>query len=731
MENKQKKSIDLLAAAAGIEPGYWDTWGRWIEVPHVLKADLLNAIGFDLSSPEAIMDELFQFESRYWRSPLRPATVVWQSALPAAIPLAIPPRPDSRWRLLIEPEGATEISRTFRPSELPIKEIVNTKSGELGLATIQIGDGLPCGYHRVSLFVERSSAPVSQSLLIVAPDCCYLPPELLPEKKVFGIGVQVPSLCSYEDLGAGDLGQLKLAIDAVASWGGSFIGLNPLHAASYRDAGSISPYCPESRACFSPLLINVDDAARFLEIERSAGERDELALAADPLRTPDLIDHLGVWRLKRRVLEGYFDEFKSRDPGGSSSLARKFAVFIEEAHPPIHDYVAFRAIQDSLESKDPSIWGWPVWPAELQERNSPAVERFLEAEERRVDFFLFLQWLVAEQLEATRKQAADRGLTVGLYLDLALGSSAAGADVWARKDLYALEAGLGAPPDLLNVLGQDWGLPPLVPFFLEYAAYGPFIEALRANMRYAGALRIDHFMSLMRLYWVPRGRSAAQGAYIRYPFHELLGILALESQRNRCIVIGEDLGTVPEGLREEMECRSILSYKVLPFMKSAGGGFAPFGDYPRKALVTSGTHDMSTLRGWWQGADIENWQRFGMLRPPLTEEGMLADRKNEKVRLIERLNEKGQYLFDSQSADSPQGFNAAVTTALAGTRSLLQVIQAEDLFNEREQVNVPGTVDQHPNWRRRIPVPVEKWAESEAALEVLSGAREQRKKAIP
>ena len=754
MSDEKEKVVDDLAQAAGIEPGYRDAWGKWVEVPREIKSEILQAIGFDISTAAAAEEELIHFESRYRRSPLRPVTVVWQSALPAAISVTVPLNSPGSWRLSIDPEPGNpesaeseprrRIDLMFNPRDYGQREIITAPSGDQAVLRILIGDGLACGYHRVTLALDQpgtgptgtisseaeasgTGSIVAQSLLIVAPDHCYLPPSLLPENKVFGVGVQIPSLCSHQDLGAGDLGQLRSVIKTVAGWGGSFVGVNPVHAVSYRDAGSISPYSPESRSCFSPLLINIESAAKFLGIERSAAAAEDLIDQAEELRVPDLVNHRGVWQLKRKILQQFFKKFSNDHRSGDSPLGRLFETFCREALPPLIDYVAYRAIQESLEETDPSIWGWPVWPEELRDRHSAAVAARIAAEQERVNFHFFLQWIVDRQLEECSAECRDAGMPIGLYLDLALGSSMASSDIWANRDLYALNASLGAPPDMLNVLGQGWGLPPLVPFFLDYAAYGPLIEAIRANMRYAGAVRIDHFMSLLRLYWIPRGRTPAEGVYLRYPFQDILGILALESQRNQCLIIGEDLGTVPDGLREEMERRSILSYKVLPFIKADDGKFIPPRLYPRKALVASGTHDMATVRGWWQGVDIDNWQRFDLLRPPLTADGMRSDRQQEKAQLVQMLKEEGAGEFDPAAEDVPPGLIAAVTSVLAAAPALLQVVQAEDLFSEREQVNVPGTVDQHPNWRRRIPLPVESWSYSDAALSVIEGLGSRRR----
>jgi (1->4)-alpha-D-glucan 1-alpha-D-glucosylmutase len=303
------------------------------------------------------------------------------------------------------------------------------------------------------------------------------------------------------------------------------------------------------------------------------------------------------------------------------------------------------------------------------------------------------------------------GLAVGLYTDLAVSIDRGGAEAWANQRLYAVGASVGAPPDAFNVEGQQWGLPPLVPSRLVDAGYAPFIATLRANMRHAGALRIDHVMGLMRLFWVPEGRRPAEGAYVHYPFDDLMALLALESERQRCLVIGEDLGTVPDEVRRVLVDNDVLSYRVLLFERDAAGEFKPPGAYPEAALATASTHDLPTLAGWWEARDVE-------LRASL---GLVAndDRRREewtrgedRARLLRALERAG--LLPEGSRADPEAFPTmtpalaeAILAFLATTPSVLEVVQLEDALRVVDQANLPGTVDEHPNWRRRLPLDLE------------------------
>lgn len=280
--------------------------------------------------------------------------------------------------------------------------------------------------------------------------------------------------------------------------------------------------------------------------------------------------------------------------------------------------------------------------------------------------------------------------------------------------MYALEAGIGAPPDDFNLNGQDWGLPPLVPERLRDAAYAPFIATLRHNMRHAGALRIDHVMGLMRLYWVPPGGTPADGTYVSYPLDDLLGILALESQRNRCLVIGEDLGTVPDQVRQALRPLGVLSYRLLYFAREADGAFLRPADYPAQALVAASTHDLPTLRGYWQGHDLDVRRTLDLFPSQEVREQQIVARARDRARLLMALEREGLLppglsVHPVAVPDMTPELAAAIHVLVARTPAKVMMIQPEDVLGQVEQANLPGTTDQHPNWRRKLPLNLEEW----------------------
>jgi 4-alpha-glucanotransferase len=294
-------------------------------------------------------------------------------------------------------------------------------------------------------------------------------------------------------------------------------------------------------------------------------------------------------------------------------------------------------------------------------------------------------------------------MAVGLYRDLAVGADSSGAETWANPGLVVSTAHVGAPPDLFNPAGQDWGLPPFDPHALREQAYAGFIELVRANMRHAGGLRIDHVMALQHLYWIPQGKPASEGVYVKYPLDDMVGILALESQRHRCLVVGEDLGTVPEGFRERMTEAGILSYRVVFFEYAESGGFVGPDDYPPLSLATVGSHDHATLRGWWEARDIDLKDRHG-LDPGAGETKNQRDlRARDKASLLDALKAAGVALPDgfTVTSDYSDELSKAVHLFLARTRSGIAMVQLDDLTDEPDQVNLPATTDQHPNWRRK------------------------------
>jgi (1->4)-alpha-D-glucan 1-alpha-D-glucosylmutase len=442
------------------------------------------------------------------------------------------------------------------------------------------------------------------------------------------------------------------------------------------------------------------------------------------------------------VLELIFARFSARANAGSEE-ARRFARWQREAGETLERFCTYQALHEHFLKQDAGLWGWPVWPQEYRTPDSPQVAAFVRTHRNRIDLFAWLQWQCERQLEAAGTHAWNLGLGVGVYQDLAVSVDRAGAETWAFQDLYAADVSVGAPPDDFSLQGQNWGLPPMVPHRLQELCYEPFIALLRANMRAAGALRIDHAMGLMRLFWIPPNAPAAEGTYVQYPLRDLLAILALESQRNQCLIIGEDLGTVPDELHAALAPLGVLSYRLLLFEKEGDGSYKLPEQYPRQALVAPSTHDLPTLAGFWVGHDLEVRARLGMFPSESDRSERLVRRAEERVRLLLAL-ERTQLLPEGMTVHpvgapemNPQ-LALAIFKYLARTPSQVMVIQPEDIFGVLDQINLPGTTEQHPNWRRKLPLNIEQWlddarlpATAEALREERGGRLAPREDAVP
>jgi len=346
----------------------------------------------------------------------------------------------------------------------------------------------------------------------------------------------------------------------------------------------------------------------------------------------------------------------------------------------------------------------------MRDPRSPQVAAFAAAHRDRIEFFQFLQWQADCQLSAATRTGRQAGLSIGLYRDLAVGADPNGAEAWADQELVAPGASIGAPPDALSRAGQNWGLAPVNPLVLRRQGFAPFIASLRANMRHAAVLRIDHVMSLSRLYWIPSGMAAKAGAYVNYPFNELVRLVALESWQQGCAVVGEDLGTVPEGFRDAMRSANVLSYRIFVFERSSDGAFLPPSQYPALAAASAATHDIATLKGFWVGTDIAWRRRLGLYPGERAAEAELAERRRDRRLMLDALVAEGlmapaqigELLPDGKEPVYTSELGEAILAYLGRSNARLMLVQLEDVLSEAEQANLPGTTDAHPNWRRHL-----------------------------
>lgn len=541
---------------------------------------------------------------------------------------------------------------------------------------------------------------------------CFLPDWLEPGR-AWGLSVQLYGVRSTRNLGIGDLEDLARLAEAFADWGADFIGVNPLHALFSAEPERASPYSPSSRRFLNPI---------YIAVERVAGVNlsDEGRSAAATLRQNEFVDYAGVAELKAAILSQAFARLRE---------SPEFEAFCAAEGDELHRFAVFEALSEHYAENGRGA-GWQSWSEEMQDVGSPAVAAFAEQHGSRVAYHKWLQWLATRQLAEAQARAIAAGMRVGIYLDLAVGVSPNGAAAWSDRALFAARAHIGAPPDMFNHLGQDWGLAPMKPANLIARAYAPFAREVRSAMRHAGAVRLDHVMGLARLYWLPAGTDARDGGYVRYPLRALLDVLGRCSQKERCIVIGEDLGTVPPGFRDIMAAHNVLSYRVLYFERREEGRFIEPHRYPALALACVATHDLPPLRGWWEMGDVAARKVCGIFENAQAEQNARGERSWAKQRMAQALYETGAldraFHFDIQSPCLPEEVFIAAHRFMARTSSKLIALQLEDLAGASEMVNLPGTDHQHSNWRRKLPVSIEALATVEALTRTVEAVAHER-----
>ena len=541
---------------------------------------------------------------------------------------------------------------------------------------------------------------------------------------MWGPAVQLYALRSPRNWGMGDFGDLRQLVGDWAALGADIVGLNPLHALFLDDPARASPYSPSTRQWLNALYLEVEAIEDFAE----CGEARRLVQAPGfqarlaQLRASQLVDYAGVAAAKLEVLERLYAYFRARHLETDSPSGRAFREFQARGGAALRRHALFEALQASHRAADPAVRGWQGWRAEYRDPDGEAVARFAREQVVRIEFYEYLQWQAERQLSEAGECRASRQLGVGLYLDLAVSVDGAGSDAWSNQRGYAPGVGIGAPPDDFSPQGQDWGLPPLRPDRLRAQHYAPLRQALARGMRAAGALRIDHVMGLLRLFWVPAGAAARDGAYVHYRMDEQLAIVALESHRNRCLVIGEDLGTVPDEARRQLAQLGALSCRLLYFERRHDGEFRPGAEYPPEALVAVGSHDLPTLAGWWAGRDLEWWRDLGLCPAGEPYERRRAERARDRLRLVQALQREGLLSPDpGAEAVAAQPLDPAVAEAaqafLAASPAQVMMVQLEDVLGVAEQANLPGTTEAHPNWRRKLPATLEALREDPRVVE--------------
>jgi 4-alpha-glucanotransferase len=539
--------------------------------------------------------------------------------------------------------------------------------------------------------------------LAVAPKRCFAFRDIGNGERLWGVAVQLYGLRHTGDGGIGNTAGLSAFAARAAKYGPAAIALGPTHAMFSADLSRYGPYSPSNRLLLNPLYADpgtVFDAAQIDNAIQALGLAEKLT----SLEAADLIDWPSCAGAKLAVLRWLFDNVRNEN---QRSTCEAVAVFRRDRGDVLEKHALFEVLHAARLADDPRCWNWRRWPKEWQDPGSAAVRDFAAANADEIRFHVFLQWLTDRSLAAAQAHSRAVGMKIGLIADLAVGTEAGGSYAWSCQRDLVMGLNVGAPPDLFNPRGQDWGLTAFSPRALAVRGFGPFIATLRAVLRNAGGIRIDHAMGLQRLWLVPEGASPADGAYLTYPVRDLVRLIKLESSRSRAIVIGEDLGTVPKGFDQILAEAGIDGMRVLWFERD-GEEFRGLPAWPPDAAAMTSTHDLPTVAGWWRGTDIEARAQFGSLgsvADARTKENAIAQRRGrsrDRRHLWAAFRDAGVVCNQDVPEDDAEAVDAAIRF-VAATPANLALIPLEDMLGLPDQPNLPGTVDQHPNWRRRYP----------------------------
>src|ERR1035437_1325440 len=702
--------LDRAASWFGIDGGFWDIFGNYHTTSVAAKQAILRALGVAADSAADLEQALVALARNEWERLLPPAVVAGEAG-PVELPLHVPAEQlGARARFVVRREDGESSEFELSLWELPQVASVGMDGRTWVRVQAMLPMQLPLGYHEVSVSVGGSQA---STRCIVTPERAYMDPHLGRGGRAAGVAVSLYGVRSERNWGCGDFHDLRGGIGwGAEELGASFVSLNPLHAIHNRRPFNTSPYLPNSIFYQNFLYLDVEGMEDFERCRRARALREtaEVAREIEELRATRYVEYERVSALKLRFLKLGFAQFL-RERRNGSARARAFEAFREREGDLLERYATYCALDEELHRRNADLWMWTDWPAPYQDPDSAETRAFRQKRWRRVMFYQYLQWQIDLQLAGAQQWARDRHLSIGLYHDLALATDRFGSDLWAHRPFYVAGCRVGSPPDDFSPKGQDWAFPPPNSARHREDGYRLFAESIRKNCRHGGALRIDHGMGPFPLFWIRDGVEATEGAYVLERNHDFVRILALESVRNRVVVVGEDLGTVDPAIRETLARFGILSYRLFYFEKNERGEFRRSDEYPVQSLVSSTTHDLATLAGVWVGADIEARRRAGMIHEP-SYRSQIESRARDKQKMLNVLSETG--LLPSgrprSTADYPElsgELHNAIVGFLALTPSQLLAINQEDLTTELEQQNLPGTTWQYPNWGGKMRFTIE------------------------
>lgn len=731
--------LQKIAEKAGVASEYVDKMGKThLTIDEVRKFFLKN-MDYACDSENEMRESLDSLDNYAWLNGFDDVNSFFENQEDFSISLRIEKKLlNSSAKYVLKNEAGEIVEKqTISLKDLLGLESKNIEGKEYSHLRYVFFNDLECGYYTLCLEVEEK---LLKTTVIMAQKQAYLPQFIVEKQQVYGLAIQLYALRSKNNMGIGDFSDLKEIVRLMAQNGGDMVGVNPLGPLSWEEGADISPYCSISRLFVNYLYVDLKNVQEYQSsiIVQKMVASEEFTAELKRLREVEKVDYYHVFALKRKLLKLMFEEFVRKNLQINSPRFKEFQDFVQMKGQKLHKLCTFEAIVETF-GKEKPLNDWKRFPQHLQDSNSFAVKDFAEINKNLVNFYAYCHWIADMQLAEIKKLCKDLGMKIGLYLDNPIGASANGFEVWENPQIFAKNMGVGAPADLMRPKGQSWGFAPYHPQKIAQVAYKPFREMMVENMKYANALRIDHAMGLLRLFWVyfEPGNPVVQGAYVYYKMQDLVAIINIESHRHKCMIIGEDLGTVPDGFREYMFEHALLSNKIFFRQKDAEGKFLAPQAYQYLSLAQSSTHDQATTYGYWLAEDIKTFRDCNLYVDEQQFKANIKARAVERRNLLEAFGRENCFGSSNYWQDGENILNAnvvppklefAVNDYVAKTSSAIFLARIEDIYGQIKMENVPGTIKEYDNWQIKLKIEVEDMKTDGRFAEVFSQIKAVRSK---
>lgn len=710
--------LQQLAELVGISSSYIDKMGNTHYTSDEIRKFFLQAMGYS-AAEDKIDEEIAILE----REPILPAVISFFE--------------DEKIEFMIKSDGDFSVELCDEEQNVVWKQNV------AGYSVVEV-TGLHFGYYRIKI---KNKKIKQTSLLIYAPKYAYCPNFIKKKEHIYGTAVMLYALRSDNNMGIGDFGDLAEVVKLTAANGGDVVGVSPLGVMSpfmlneerlkskedsiLDNLSDVSPYRTLSRAFINYVYVDLRQVAEYADVNvQNFMSLPDIKAEIEALKRSKLVEYARVLSLKLKILALMYDVFIKQ---ASPERKQAFIDFCNIKGEQLESVATFEVL---LELTEPDNY-WRNWSQNWHDMHSSEVQKIQNQYANRIGFYKYCHWLGDVQLKAVQQLAQSLNMKIGLYGDMPIGAASNGAEVWQNPEAYVLDAGIGAPADLMRPKGQNWGFTPYHPLKLKEQYYRPFIELVHENMQNVGALRIDHAMGLRRLFWgfYTAQNPAVQGAYIYYDIKDLTAILTLESVRAKCLLIGEDLGTVPDGFREYMAEHGLLSYKVLARQKEKDGSFIKPEKYVYMSLAQFSTHDQATACGFWNNTDIEVFKQSNLYVNDSQYYDNIEGRHLDRVNLHKAFDEAGLLNAQDKAELSiselsgmplPQNIHILSNIYVAKTNSALFLVRVCDIFRQTVLDNAPGTVKEHPNWRFKMSVSIDDMQKTADFAEMMKLVRKNR-----